>query len=806
MRTATRPAHAVVKLPADPDCAAELGGKGGWLNRMLAGGLEVPPTAVVTAAAYRHFAENAGIREIVDLARREPVAAEIVNVAFLSAPLDDRLSDEIFAAARDVGHGATIAVRSSANAEDMAGLSFAGQYHSELDVDSRDADAVLRAVRLTWASLWHPAPCAYRTLWGIADDTAAMSVVLMRMVPAQLAGVTFTVDPAGGAERMRIEAVTGLADTLVSGERTPQVWLPPRDPAATSEHSTDLLGGLVLLGRRVERLLGGPQDIEWAWDGERTWLVQSRPITTDRSGDGCDSPVDDAELMSGGVDEMLPGVLPPLIWDLNAFLVEEAFRRAFDDLGVNPPERTGGSAIVRRVRGRAALDLDMFKQAASRLPDVSEHDLEREYFGTPADAVPTARRRRLAVRRDLRVFAARQRAVVEAETVLVAVNELTDAECPSPADLDDAALVAYRARLIDLAARAMTSELAVAAAAAASYRRLERLLGRYADASRAASDAQRLTAGAGAVATASPRASRSVFAGPTWSETGQPVPRPGARAWPDRPIDRQHGQHEIENRLRRHPRWRRNRALTGQIIDVQLRGLRAAVNDATTGLARREKVKAAVLLLGGLVRSVHLELGRRLCARGYLEGAADVDLLCDAELRAAMAGRRPAGGALTLRKRWRERHELAGELPQRFVGVPPETIPPALSGRIMHGWAASGGRYTGRARALTEPVVDSLNPGDVLVTSATDSAWTPVFSQAGAIVVERGGPLSHAAVVARELGLPAVLNVPGAATHLDGRTVTVDGDNGQVIIHDQPSGAPVRSGPAEVDQLAGEPR
>jgi pyruvate,water dikinase len=77
-----------------------------------------------------------------------------------------------------------------------------------------------------------------------------------------------------------------------------------------------------------------------------------------------------------------------------------------------------------------------------------------------------------------------------------------------------------------------------------------------------------------------------------------------------------------------------------------------------------------------------------------------------------------------------------------------------------------------------------LEPGDVLVARTTDAAWTPAFVVAGAIVVERGGPLSHAAVLARELGLPAVLNVTGAADFLDGRIVTVDGDRGRVIVHD----------------------
>ncbi len=79
---------------------------------------------------------------------------------------------------------------------------------------------------------------------------------------------------------------------------------------------------------------------------------------------------------------------------------------------------------------------------------------------------------------------------------------------------------------------------------------------------------------------------------------------------------------------------------------------------------------------------------------------------------------------------------------------------------------------------------DELPRDAVLVAEATDPSWSPLFLRAGALVLDRGGPLSHAAILARELGLPAVLNVAGATTLLEGHDVTVDGDAGVVIVHD----------------------
>jgi pyruvate,water dikinase len=128
--------------------------------------------------------------------------------------------------------------------------------------------------------------------------------------------------------------------------------------------------------------------------------------------------------------------------------------------------------------------------------------------------------------------------------------------------------------------------------------------------------------------------------------------------------------------------------------------------------------------------------------------------------------------------------EAAGPLPERFRGRPTPTAAPLPHGTVLHGWGAGPGRCTAPARVLTSPDDGPLDRGDVLVARTTDASWSPLFARAAGIVVERGGPLSHAAIVARELGIPAVLNVAGAVERLAGagHTVTVDGDEGVVVI------------------------
>ncbi|SOC49586.1 pyruvate, water dikinase [Blastococcus aggregatus] len=788
MTTLTVAGPVVLLRPGTPAAAAELGGKAGSLDRLVQAGFPVPPTAVVTATAYRGVAAHPDLAGLLTRVRDGAVVpSPEVDEAFLAVPVDAAVTQALIDAARSVGGGAPVAVRSSATVEDMAGASFAGQYRSSLDVAP---DEVLHAVRLTWASLWHPAPVAYRRAWGITSDDIAMPAAIMRMVPARTAGVVFTVDPGGAGDRARVEAVPELGEALVSGARTPAVWLLPRDGSSAGPDVPPEVQEAAELALRVERTVGGgvPQDVEWAWDGDRTWVVQARPITTGptRTDDGSDTVGDDAELTTAGIGETLPGFLPPLVWELGSFLVEEALRTVLGRLWGLPGDRSGPHEFVRRVHGRAALDLDLLKAAAGAVPGGSEAELERQYFGAAmADAdegtpAPWWRTARYA----LRGASARRRAVAEAAVVLATTDEvLTDP--PDLVDLTDADLLAYRQRLVDLGARGMTVELSVASAAVAAYRELERTLAGHLGEDAAASAAQRVTVGAGARRDRSPATSRSVFAGPTWSESDSVAMPPQVPRGPEREA----AQHDLERELTTQRSWRRVRILTGQLVDVRLHVLRRLIGDASEGLARRENVKAAVLAVGGEVRRVHLEVGRRLTESSVLDSPDDVDLLRTAELRAALRGAAPPPAELARRRRWMRQHLQDPPLPVRFTGTPSAAPVEAPRGDRLEGWAASPGRHTGRARVLTEPSPDLLAPGDVLVAAATDAGWSPVFLRAGAIVVERGGPLSHAAIVARELGLPAVLNLPGATAALDGRRVTVDGDSGVVLVlpeEDQP--------------------
>ena len=766
----------VVVLDGVRPAPQNVGGKGASLARLIAAGLPVPPTAAVTTAAFRAFVQDPSIRSlIVRIDRGDPISGSEVDAAFLAAELDEDLATEIAGAAALIGEGAPLAVRSSATVEDAAAASFAGQYRTVLDVDSNDSAAVGRAIRLVWASMWHPAPTAYRRAIGMDDRHAAMAVVLMAMVPARRAGVVFTRDPGGRLGHARVEAVAGPGSALVSGAETPDAWVlsrtGPTDPAPFE------VAEALRLSVAAEELDSQPQDVEWAFDGDRVWLVQARPITgTIEREDGFDTALDDHELTTAGIAEMIPGVLPPLRWQMNFLLFEEALRRLLVDLDVDMEPGAGSPPLIRRVRGRAALDFDQLRMIADALPGGVAEELETQYFGLGAG--PAMKRVRHGLRgaiHDLRVSATRRRAVEDSAVVVAAVDRMQSA-WPDLADAPSSDLLRYERRLIDLAGRGAAAELTVAAAGAASYRRLETLLERHLGPAEAGRQAQLLTTAAGITGRLDVDSSASVFGGMTWRELGRDPPSFDLAA-----DTRDTARLELERLLTSLPHWRTTRLLTGQVIDVRIHLIRRSIRDTIDLLRLRERTKSAVMALGGEVRRVLLELGHRLAADGLLTSPEDIELLTQSELRRAAMGDAADPRRLARRAACNRRYEAMGPLPMRFVGRPGSLTSGLPDGDHHHGWAASPGRYTGPARVVARPE-DSIRPGDVLVAIATDASWSPLFVDAGAIVVERGGPLSHAAILARELGIPAVLNLAGATRALADREVTVDGDVGTVVV------------------------
>jgi pyruvate,water dikinase len=308
-----------------PDATVErVGGKGAALARLAAAGLPVPPGVHLTTAAYSQFVEANGLQPAIlklagNAAPGDPAALEQAASAIHALLEGAAIPDEVATALRQAyrtlqtpGDDApAVAVRSSATAEDLPELSFAGQQETFLNV--RGEAAVLDAVRRCWASLWTARAIAYRARMGVAHDQVAMAALVQRLIPAEVAGVLFTANPSTGRRgELVVSANFGLGESIVSGQVTPDTYVLDRAglsvkafqpgtkqsmivaapdqgtvqrPVAAERRgeqalSEPALRALAELALRAEALAGGvPQDVEWAIADGTVWLLQARPVT-----------------------------------------------------------------------------------------------------------------------------------------------------------------------------------------------------------------------------------------------------------------------------------------------------------------------------------------------------------------------------------------------------------------------------------------------------------------------------------------------------------------------------------------------
>lgn len=300
------------------------GGKGASLGEMINAGLPVPPGFSVTAQAYGRFVEEQGIiDEMNDLLSKVDVdnsdalheTGEKIRNMIMEAEMPEDIKEDIVGAYRELsersGGEVSVAVRSSATAEDMPDASFAGQQDTYLHVSGEED--LLYYVQRCWASLFTDRAIFYREKNDYAHEDVLISVPVQKMVNSEKAGVLFTSHPStGDKSKVVIEANWGLGETVVSGSVTPDTYVVDKetgeilqttigskeetierdsDTGRTIEKSTpqdkreaqvidqEEAEKLAELGRKLEDHYGRPQDSEWAVENGEIYLVQSRPIT-----------------------------------------------------------------------------------------------------------------------------------------------------------------------------------------------------------------------------------------------------------------------------------------------------------------------------------------------------------------------------------------------------------------------------------------------------------------------------------------------------------------------------------------------
>lgn len=305
----------------DRDSLPVAGGKAANLGELTRAGFPVSEGFCVTTAAYATVADNLDLAATLDALEGTSAddtehlsgLASEMRKALQAAPMPERVARSITEAYRELADGAPVpvAVRSSATAEDLPHASFAGQQDTYLNIVGEES--LLDAVGRCWASLWTDRAVSYRARNGISHRSVRLAVVVQRMVESEVSGILFTANPLTGKRRQAVlDASPGLGEAIVSGAVNPDHFVVDtatgeiverrsgdkrmavrstpgggtqqvESEARDAEYclTDEQVRSLSALGARVADYYGAPQDIEWAIDPDgKTWLVQSRPITT----------------------------------------------------------------------------------------------------------------------------------------------------------------------------------------------------------------------------------------------------------------------------------------------------------------------------------------------------------------------------------------------------------------------------------------------------------------------------------------------------------------------------------------------
>ncbi|MBN1375828.1 MAG: phosphoenolpyruvate synthase [Dehalococcoidia bacterium] len=301
------------------------GGKGANLGEMVNAGIPVPPGFIVTSDTYFEFLKEtrlmAEIKKLIkgfdanDSKKLQDISARIKD-KISTAVMPEYMISEIKAAYKKLG-GGLVAIRSSATAEDLPDASFAGQQRTFLNIQGEDS--VVKAVQGCWASLFESRAIFYRNEQGFDHFQVGIAVPVQRMIQSESAGVLFTVEPlTSDRTKILIEGIFGLGEAIVSGDLTPDQYILSKDsltivekkvveqewqlvrnnkadvkdlepnikiPLSSIEQKKQKLSDkdiirLAKIGRKLEEHYKAPQDVEWALEGNKLYIVQTRPVTT----------------------------------------------------------------------------------------------------------------------------------------------------------------------------------------------------------------------------------------------------------------------------------------------------------------------------------------------------------------------------------------------------------------------------------------------------------------------------------------------------------------------------------------------
>jgi pyruvate,water dikinase len=762
---------------------ASIGKKASGLKALSERGYRIPKTWVIPWDVYERYLAN-----------------EVKMVDDLCAALEGILDPTI-----------EYAIRSSANIEDGAESSYAGQFKTVLRVQG--VAAVVQAVWSIWATAQSPEVSSYgEKRGGQPLNAVRMAVIIQEMVSPAVSGVAFSRNPMTGADEIVIEAVLGSGEALVQEGATPLRWAwkwgnwisRPEDQNTLDTVAQRVVEGVRAIGKSFKTHI----DLEWVWDGRKITWVQMREITT----------IADLNVYSNRMaKEMLPGAIKPLIWSINIPLVNSAWIRILDEAVGNTRLKPADLAV--QIHFHTYFNMTALGRVFNLMGFPSE-GLEIMTGTVPKEAGKAVFHpglRTILILPRIFLFMAEKwnfapkmkRFLAGGEESLQAIKQ----EIQRAGEMDDAGLLRAIDRLFDWVRAAAYYNINGPLLMAMYSQMLKALLKKY------GVDYARfdLTEGMSELLEMDPavhlarlhqaytrlpgEAQASILEGRLDELRQIPQAQSFCRDF-DAFITRFGHLSDSGNDFSVAP-WREIPGLILKLIaeqdvredgknrvglsDLHRTGLSKVLFDLIYRRARqfrlfREQISSLYTSAYGQFRYCYLELGQRLAARGVLAAADDIYYLSREEVEGALSENGRDWCGLVLQRRVEMEACRGVILPPVIYGERP---PPLVeSGKLMlNGTPTSRGYYAGPARVVVG-IQDfhKVQAGDVLVIPFSEVSWTPLFVHAGAVVAESGGMLSHSSIIAREYNIPAVVSVAGATRLKDGTKIAVDGYRGLVSV------------------------
>lgn len=705
---------------------------------------------------------------------------------------------------------APLAVRSSAFGEDSEEMSFAGQNQTFLNV--KTIEELKEAIKACFKSIDREASQSYRQFFMGEKKEVPMNVVLQVMVNAKYAGVYFSVNPTRAEEGALLEYVEGLGESLVSGQVNP-FRIFKKEENIEGPLSKDILNQVFELGSNVEKKLSQKIDMEWAIDHDsKVYLLQARPITSARSETKQKSYLQDE------LERIKKSYLDETWWDGQTFaewtgrpsrLTFEVWKRAFAPggafdsslqelgyLGFIDKSYSPHESIMDRLFGRAYINMSKmvplyFGPIPYRIEPSPRAHLKFEWYKVSTTGVlntPKSLWRMVSVGWNMSTN--RRRWIEKSRKELIEFKHKM--QRPQNGSLygswtDEALLNIWQKEVANFSRVSLKWPLNLVVLIEATNQSLRAVLSSVVGKDKVEEYLQRWT-GAG-LKTATFEMNRYFL-----RAVEEPLKR---MFFFSRFGHRGPGELDLS-----HPRWEElgdsafgggkiKEVVSHSDLDVEaeihsLKTFKDAVLIEEWRLLKellelREQWKMEILRPYAHIRYISLELGKRLGL------GQDIFQLTVEEVEELAQGK--VDLALIKKKISRRKEELDAYkgvylpdvLKKQEVGACLNKID--ISSSSLRGIPLSHGVMKGTVRVVNDPKeVDFSDwPDDaILVAPATDPGWTALFTRSRGIIVERGGVLSHCAILARELGLPSI-NLPRATQILkNGDRIWLDGHNGGV--------------------------